>query len=108
MSDIKEILTHEEQDVFYALLSVQEADLLEQAKTYSNANLYKWIHTRLIADYMDKKLSWVRYRLNKIEKTGLIKCKRVSTNNCLWSMTSIEGYKEGSYSDYFYKINEVL
>lgn len=99
MNNISDELTHDEQWVFYSLLTVQEQVLRERENGRISKDIYKWVHTRKVANYMEQQLSWVRYRLNKLVDKGLVEVVRRS-NNCNWSCTSIDGYKEGRYKDY--------
>lgn len=104
MNRIESKLNNEEQDVFYALLSVQESVLKSRENDRISKDIYRWVHTRKVSDYMGKELSWVRYRLHKIKSTGLIELRKLS-NNCGWSCASVPGYQEGRYKDYLVKDN---
>lgn len=66
----------------------------------TNYRVNKWSLTKDIAETAQENTTWIRYRLDKLEKKGLIRAKR-SFNSNQWSLKEFPGFKEDEDPDFF-------
>ena len=78
------------------LRRVAEAD----ADTYKSDYYWKWVGTSQLADELGYKCSALRQKLNKMEKMGLVHCKRGS-NWVSWAANHIAGFQQHQFKDYY-------
>lgn len=69
---------------------------------YKNkVTFYKWVTTLSIAGRLNMPLDKVRKVLSTMQRAGIIKRKRVSSNLIKWAAVYIEGFEQHKIEDYY-------
>jgi len=90
-------------------IAFMKRDFLFRVKHYEKITgnkdeyYWKWMGTPRIAEHLGLTCNKTRLLLKSLVKEGKLTCSK-SSNILIWAPIEIEGFKQHTFKDYFYKV----